>query len=130
MDNVHNITELISWYHRVSELETEAEDYANIIQNNFKIVQELAQGLDLLQSCFPRPGSISIIRPSNEEPNLSYLHNSITTSSNSIYASRFLCHHKVRKFFINFTINDVGEISRRQTSKVTMLELVTVLSRM
>jgi hypothetical protein len=80
------ITQLISWYHRASELEADANDYADIIQNDFKAIQELANELDPLQFCFPRAGSISIIHPSNEEPNLSYLHQSITTSSNIIYA--------------------------------------------
>jgi hypothetical protein len=130
MVNIHNITQLISWYHHASELEADANDYADIIQNDFKAIQELANELDLLQFCFPRAGSISIIHPSNEDPNLSFLHRSITTSSNSIYASRYLCHHTVRKFFVNFSMNDVEEISKRKTSKVTMLELVIVLSRM
>jgi hypothetical protein len=131
MRRIHSISQLILWYHHVAKIEeADANQHANLIHEDFQAVQDKANEMDLLQSCFTKPGSISIIKPSSEELDLSYLHQSISTSSNSIYTSRYLCYHKVRKFYVNFSMNDVESISRRKTSKVTMLELLVVLSRM
>jgi hypothetical protein len=95
MENTHSLSQLIIWHHHVAEIEeADANQHANLINEDFQAIQYLANEMDLLQSCYTKPGSISIIQPSSKEPDLSYLHQSISTSSNSLYASRFLCHQK------------------------------------
>lgn len=131
MVNNHDISELLKWYQRITNnAGANVNMHANIINNNFEHAQTLAAHLNLLRSCYSKAGSISLIRPSTEQPNLLYLHQSISSSSNSIFSTQYLCHHTVRKFYTNFSLDDVHTISRNNTSRVTLVELLIVLRRM
>lgn len=126
MENLHNVSELLAWYQRVTGIGPPVHD----ITEDFEEMQDFAENLNLLQDCYSKAGSVSIISPSTGEPHLTNLHEAITTSSNSTYASRFLNHYSVRKFYFNFSLEDVNAISPRKTSKITKIELLTILCRM
>lgn len=125
MDNLHDITGLILWYQHFANASAEP------IRENFQELQEYADELNLLRDCFQNPGSVSLIHPSTMDPgNLPTLHQAITASSLSLYSTRFLVHHSVRKFYINFSLQDVNQITKRKMAKVTLIELLVVLNRM
>jgi hypothetical protein len=122
MDTPHDISQLILWYQRIGNIPAKPIEFVEMLQ--------FADELNLLQDCFQKPGTISVIHPSTFEPNLSILHRSITASSNSIFAMRFIFHHPVRKFYINFSLQEVETITEQKTAKLTLIELLVVLSRM
>jgi hypothetical protein len=130
MDNInelHDVDQLILFY------QTFGNSTAEDVHEQFEEIQEIAQELDLLRNCFQQPGTVTVFRPPMDDPNLSFLHQVISDSSMSFYAIRHLCHHSVRQFYRNFTLQDVNGISsgaRMKKSKVTLLELVIVLNRM
>jgi hypothetical protein len=121
----HDISEIFNWYDRFAGANPPARD----VREDFLSIQELAAELDLLTDRFSTPGSISVVLPSNEEPNLSILHQAITVSHYSTYALRYLFRHSVRRFYCNFSHHDVTTISKRMTAKVTLMELLVVLNR-
>ena len=126
MENNHDISELVSWYQHFANMIVPDHDPIE----DFMKLQDHAAKLNLLQDCFPNAGSISVLGPSTKEPNLSLLHRAITASSKSTYALRFLFNHSVRKFYTNFSLHEVNEISQRKIAKVTQMELLVVLNRM
>lgn len=121
-NNKHSITEIVNWYHRFAG--TNPPPGHNAIAD-FHALQDLATKLELLKDCFPHPGSISVILPSSEEPDLTVLHRAITVSHFSTYALKYLFRRSVRRFYCNFSLDEVYGISPRKTAK-----LLVVLNRM
>jgi hypothetical protein len=131
MENHRDLSELFNWYQHFANIRQQDQGPSTVFN---ALIQEYANYTtshrNLLQDCFPQPGSISVIQPSSQEPNLNILHRAITTSSNSTYALRYLFHPSVRKFYTNFSLDEVNCISARKMSKVTLMELLVVLNRM
>ena len=127
MESNHDLSQLISWYQRYADTDVPADH--DPIQD-FNELKDLAARLNLLQDCFTEPGPVSVIRPANAQPDLSTIHQAIATSSNATYSLRFLFNHAVRKFYTNFSPEEVGQISSKKKAKVTQMELLVVINRM
>jgi hypothetical protein len=127
-NNVHTISEIFNFYHRFAgtNMPPSHED----VVADFQALQDLATELELLRDCFPNPGSITVVLPSSEEPDLGVLHRAITITHFSTYALKYLFRRSVRRFYCNFTLQDVYGISQRKTAKVSLMELLVVLHRM
>jgi hypothetical protein len=123
----HDISEIIRWYHRFAGADPPQGRDAIA---DFNSLQDLVDDLQLLQDCFPNPGSISVVVPSSEEPDLTVLHRAITVSHYCTYTLRYLFRRSVRKFYCNFSLQEVNAISPRKTAKVSIMELLVVINRM
>jgi hypothetical protein len=84
-NEIHDLSQLILFYQIFGNSASEDD-----VTEAFEEMQEIAEELNLLQGCFQQLGSVSVIRPSTDEPNLSFLHQVITESSTSFYAIRHL----------------------------------------
>jgi hypothetical protein len=123
----HTISEIVQWYHRFTGAHP-PQDHDAVA--DFDALQQLAFKLQLLQDGFPNPGSISVVLPSSQEPDLSVLHRAVTVSHSSTYALRYLFQHSVWKFYCNFSLQEVNNITPRKTVKVSLMEFLVVMNRM
>jgi len=123
--NTHGISQLMLFYEQL--LHVTLPD----VNVQFHQMQEIFDGLNILPIPTLKSGKISLSGDRIlTDAKLQHIHRSIGDSS-SLTSQLFLSHYSVRKFFMNFSPNDVNTINEsRKTHECTAVEVAVTLFRM
>jgi hypothetical protein len=99
MEDIHELDQLILWYQHFSNAAGEA-----IGEEAFADMQDFAKDeLNVLQDCFQKMGSVSLMHPFTMDPDLPTFQ-AIAESSLTYFSTRFLVHPSTRKFYTNYSL--------------------------